>query len=138
RVRERLTFIPANVIEQVSNTSNGRWWTGKHGFESFIQFLDGHEECCICLDPFRRVGAVVRPFLKYLPMVLGLRGHFSQHAEPIVCGQPATSSGPMPLHRSEDRIRLATRSGRWPAVRRLAHGWFAASLAISEIWDVIG
>jgi hypothetical protein len=59
----QLPWIPADLIEQFSNTSNGRWWSGKHDFKSFIQFLGGLDECCVRLDPFWRVGAIVRPYI---------------------------------------------------------------------------
>src|SRR5262249_43317217 len=89
-----LPFIPGDVVEQVSNTSNGRWWSRKHGFKSFIQFLVGLDECCIHVDPFRRVGAIVRPYMA-IPTALGLRDHFSQRVAPIDCGSAATQRSPM-------------------------------------------
>ena len=44
---------------------------------------------------------------------------------------PSLPAGPMPFNRGEDRITLAAPLGCWPAVRGLAPGWFAASLAVS-------
>lgn len=36
----QLPLLPVDVIEQVSNTGHGRWWSGKHGFKRFFQFGD--------------------------------------------------------------------------------------------------
>jgi hypothetical protein len=73
------------VLSEPEAGTSACWWSGKHGFESFVQFLVGLDDCCIRLDPFRRVGAIVRPFIM-IPTAPSLRDHFPHHVAPIVCG----------------------------------------------------